>query len=123
MSESYILKQKIEQIGIVWPETIGYTLTQNRMAWLHRPWGATAGLTGGYSRRRHGWSRAPHGHRAEQQGGQTAPTLTIPSSSNFEMWAREGDISVEESQIKFASISQALIRELLGRSAGIRHSN
>ena len=122
MPESYILKQKIEQFFIVWPETIGYTLTQNRMAWLHRPWGATAGLTGGYSRRRHGWSRATHGHRA-QQGGQTAPTLTIPSSSNFEMWAGEGEISVEESQTEFSSISEALIRELLGRSAGIRHSN
>lgn len=38
-----------EQIGKVWLETTGYTLTQNRMvAWLHRPWGlhqhATLGL-------------------------------------------------------------------------------
>ena len=76
--------------------------------------GGYSRLDWGYSRRRHGWSRAPHGHRAEQQGGQTAPTLTIPSSSNFEMWAREGEISVEESQIEFASISEALRRELLG---------
>ena len=46
--------KKIEQVGIFWPEVIGYTLTQNRMAWLHWPWGGYSRLDWGYSSRRHG---------------------------------------------------------------------
>ena len=79
------------------------------------------------------WLGATAGAGTVGQGRHTATGHTSRAVRLLQLWQSpprqtlkcgpEVDISVEESQIEFASISQALIRELLGRSAGIHHSN